>query len=106
MRERQQTQQNDTAPGNDLIYVDNQLKTAAHSSELGSEYSALNMLKNFDQKVHSKSMDQGQNILPEPPGFSTKSPQLLSTLLQHDEQFGRSPGEFQEEQQVRKRKQR
>jgi hypothetical protein len=100
-----------------LTYVDKQTKTVINGSALGKEYSAAGILKQFQQakiqtpqrsRIHAKDSDsfndqwQEQPSLPLVPGFNPKVPQILSNLLQHDETFGRSPYELEEEQKIRR----
>ena len=68
-----------------IIYVDNRLGIAARDHDLGRP------------QLPS---------LPSIPEFSNRVPQLLSTLLQHDETFGQSPRELREDQRIRRRPRR
>jgi hypothetical protein len=65
-----------------LVYVDNRLRIAAHNHDLGRP---------------------PLPELPSIPEFNNRVPQLLSTLLQHDETFGQPPRELREDQRIRQR---
>jgi hypothetical protein len=103
-----------------LTYVDKETKTVINGSDLGKPYSASNILKKIDrpqqqapgqqqnqaQTISAQSLpDQGQQpSLPLVPGFNSKVPQILSELMQHQDTFGRSPRELEEEQKIRRRR--
>jgi hypothetical protein len=106
-----------------LTYIDRNTKTIANGSELGKGYSAAPILKHFEETPELKrskqqnhpqysrvrspaagSPDAAAPSLPLVSGFSTKAPQLLSTLMQYEETFGRSPHELEEEQKLRRRR--
>ena len=66
-----------------LIYIDHQRKTAITDTDLGQPYTASAILRT------------------PAPGLHTRTPQLLSTLLQHDQKSG--PDDFTQHQQPRQR---
>lgn len=123
--------QNDQGKVYGLTYVDNQLMTVANGSDLGKAYSANAIVNQFTQQQgptqsptnrqrqgpsqsaanhQQQSGQKGQpvpgGILPLVPGFNPKPPQILSSLMQHQEQFGQSPKELREDESIRKRRRR
>jgi hypothetical protein len=109
-----------------LTYIDRNTKTVINGSDLGKGYSAVPILKHFEETPELRASRQQNNqqhqnptreqsptsesrqtkdpSLPLVDGFSTKVPQLLSSLMQHEETFGRSPHELEEQQKLRRRK--
>ncbi len=111
--------QNETGRVYGLTYVDKQTKTVINGSDLGKEYSAASILRHFqkpakqapEQQLAKKaapgatsSPGQGsaEPSLPLVTGFNPKVPQLLSELMQHEQTFGRSPYELEEDQKIRR----
>jgi Relaxase/Mobilisation nuclease domain len=102
-----------------LTYVDKQTKTVINGSDLGKKYSAASILRQIEHpnakkpekhptKHHSPDEERLKNekedapSLPRVPGFNLKTSQVLSTLMQYDQSFGRSPYELEEEQKTRR----
>jgi hypothetical protein len=111
--------QNETGRVYGLTYVDKETKTVINGSDLGKQYSAGSILKQFQQakvkspkqhpsKIHQKDsqLKPGETKddppLPLVPGFNPKVPQVLSNLMQYDETFGRSPYDLEEDQKIRR----
>jgi Relaxase/Mobilisation nuclease domain len=107
-----------------LTYVDKQTKTVINGSDLGKQYSANNILRQFDQSTQqaqqppkqqqSRTSPEGQKqitlppredpFLPRAPGFNPKVPQLLSTLMEYTRTGGHQPRELEEEESQRRKR--
>jgi hypothetical protein len=111
--------QNEKGRAYGVTLVDKETKTVIKGSDLGKEYTANNFLRRFqqpkektptDKKAKNPSPDlpspddrqQNEPSLPLVAGFNPKVPQILSNLMQHDETFGRSPYELEEQQKIRR----
>jgi hypothetical protein len=98
-----------------FTYVDNQNKTAINGADLGKAYNAGAILQSIQGQNQgpSKSQQQAQaqqqtstRDLSPASGFNAKVPQFLSTLLQPESNFGTSPHELDEDQEIKKRRRR
>jgi hypothetical protein len=119
-----------------LTYIDNENKIAIKGSDLGKAYGAggireaLHLEKDIslsNQYRNKPASRGGYASLPEPgnerkgtqpqgrsaqaddydgQGFNPTVPQILSDLMKHDQSFGTSPNEFQEDQRIRQRRRR
>jgi hypothetical protein len=111
--------QNETGRVYGLTYVDGETKTVINGSDLGKQYSAGSILKQFERSKEQRFKQQPSKTqlkdvqlaqgrthdepsLPLVPGFNPKAPQILSYLMQHGETFGQSPHELDEDQKIRR----